>query len=196
MLFFFIKKFYVEELISTFLNWISTHVFHLSPAKFSSANIRIKPDFHPHLSPIADATFVKEKYLGRKINLQFLWSSIILVLRLYWGISSLRPDKAVGRPFCKNFLIFVKCPRDSRKMSDWFRCKKISQKLKYLNFKSLISTPTFRLSPAKLFALDMRKSVKQMESDEKIAFALFTLEVQIFQLLRNFLAAKPIRFLS
>ena len=35
----------------------------------------------------------------------------------------------------KNFLIIVKCPRDSRKTSDWFRCKKISQKLKYLNFK-------------------------------------------------------------
>ena len=46
-----------------------------------------------------------------------------------------RPDKAVGRPFCENFLILVKCPRDSRKKSDLFRCKKISQKLKYLNFK-------------------------------------------------------------
>ena len=41
----------------------------------------------------------------------------------------------MGRPFCKNFLILVKCPRDSRKKSDWFRCKKISQKLKYLKFK-------------------------------------------------------------
>ena len=41
----------------------------------------------------------------------------------------------MGRPFCKNFLIVVKRPRDSRKKSDWFRCKKISQKLKYLNFK-------------------------------------------------------------
>ena len=41
----------------------------------------------------------------------------------------------MGRPFCENFSILVKCPRDSRKKSDWFRCKKISQKLKYLNFK-------------------------------------------------------------
>ena len=92
--------------------------------------------------------FVKEKYIGRKINLHFLrvaaktcrkrklvWSSIILVLRIYWGLSSLRPDKTVGRPFCKTFLILLKCPRDSTKKSDWFRCTKISQKLKYLNFK-------------------------------------------------------------
>ena len=41
----------------------------------------------------------------------------------------------MGRPFCEDFLILVKCPRDSRKKSDWFRCEKISQKLKYLNFK-------------------------------------------------------------
>ena len=41
----------------------------------------------------------------------------------------------MGRPFGENFLILVKCPRDSRKKSDWFRHKKISQKLKYLNFK-------------------------------------------------------------
>ena len=41
----------------------------------------------------------------------------------------------MGRPFCENFLIFVKCPRDSKKKSDWFRCKKISQNLKHLNFR-------------------------------------------------------------
>ena len=41
----------------------------------------------------------------------------------------------MGRPFCKNVSILVKRPRDSTKKSDWFRCKKISQKLKYLNFK-------------------------------------------------------------
>ena len=29
----------------------------------------------------------------------------------------------------------MKCPCDSEKKSDWFRCKKISQKLKYLNSK-------------------------------------------------------------
>ena len=40
----------------------------------------------------------------------------------------------MGRPFCKNLLILVKCLRDSRQKSDCFRCKKISQKLKYLNF--------------------------------------------------------------
>ena len=50
-------------------------------------------------------------------------------------LSFLNPDKAVGRTFCENFSILIKCPRDSKKTSDWFRCKKISQKLKYLNFK-------------------------------------------------------------
>ena len=36
----------------------------------------------------------------------------------------------------KIFYPFGKCPRDSRKKSDWFRCKTVSQKLKYfLNFK-------------------------------------------------------------
>ena len=40
------------------------------------------------------------------------------------------------------------------------------------------------------------KSIERtLESNEKIFFALFTFEVQIFQLLQNFLAAKPIRFL-
>ena len=60
--------------------------------------------------------FVREKYLNRKINLHFLrvpakncrkrklvWSSLILVLRIYWGLSSLRPDKAVGGHFVKIF---------------------------------------------------------------------------------------------
>ena len=61
---------------------------------------------------------------------------------------------------------------------------------------SLISTHTFRLSPAKFFALDMHKLMKPIELNEKISFVLFTFEVQIFQLLRNFLPAKPIRFLS
>ena len=41
----------------------------------------------------------------------------------------------MGRPFCENFSVLVKCSRDSTKKSDWCRCKKISQKLKYLNFK-------------------------------------------------------------
>ena len=40
----------------------------------------------------------------------------------------------------------------------------------------------------------MRRVVKRKDKDEKISFALFAFEVQIFQLLRNFLAAKPIRF--
>ena len=49
--------------------------------------------------------------------------------------------------------------------------------------------------PLRLFAWDMCRVVKRTEQDEKISFALFTFEVQIFQRLRNFLAAKPIRFL-
>ena len=124
--------------------------------------------------------FVREKYLSRKINLHLLrvpvknyrkrkvWRSIILALRIYCGLSSLRPDKAVGRPFCENFSILVKCPRDSKKKSDWFLCKKISQKLKYLNFKCeqsegyfsscSIRFTTLRMSHAKNFAGDKRKA--------------------------------------
>ena len=41
----------------------------------------------------------------------------------------------MGLSFCENFSILVKCPRDLRKKSDWFRGKKIAQKLKYLDFK-------------------------------------------------------------
>ena len=52
------------------------------------------------------------------------------------------------------------------------------------------------MSPAKFFAWDMCKVVKRMEQDEKISSALFAFEVQIFQLLRNFLTAKPIRLLG
>ena len=52
-------------------------------------------------------------------------------------------------------------PRDLSKKSDWFRCKKISQKLKYFNFNSeqsernfsliYISYTTLRMSDAKIF---------------------------------------------
>ena len=141
------------------LSLISIHTFHLSLTLF----------------------FVKEKYLGRKINFHFLrvpakncckrkliWSSIILVLRIYWGLSSFRPDKAVGWTFCKNFLTLVKFPRDSRKKSDWFRCKKISQKLKYLNFKCeqserffssySIRFTTLHMSHAQNFSGEKRKA--------------------------------------
>ena len=48
---------------------------------------------------------------------------------------SLRPDQAVRRPFCKNCLIALKAQRELRKKCVWFRCKLISQKLNYSNFK-------------------------------------------------------------
>ena len=54
---------------------------------------------------------------------------------------------------------------------------------------------SFRLLPVKFFAKDMRNVVKPTGSDEKMSFAEFAFEVQIFQLLRNFFAAKPIRLL-
>ena len=40
------------------------------------------------------------------------------------------------------------------------------------------------------------KSSEPIEQDEKMSFALFAFEVEIFQLLWNFLTAKPIRLLS
>ena len=57
---------------------------------------------------------------------------------------------------------------------------------------------TSHLSPVavKFFTLCMRNLVKPTESDEKNLVTLFTGEFQIFQLLQNFLEAKPIRFLS
>ena len=61
---------------------------------------------------------------------------------------------------------------------------------------SLSSTHAFRLSPAKFFSWDMCRVVKRIELVENISFALFTFEVQTFQLRRNFLTAKPIRLLS
>ena len=59
-----------------------------------------------------------EKLISTFLEFQrkLVWSSIMLVLRMYWGLSSLRPDKAVGRSFCENFLILGKCLRDSRSL--------------------------------------------------------------------------------
>ena len=42
---------------------------------------------------------------------------------------------------------------------------------------SLISTHTFRLSPAKFFAWDMRRVVKRIGHDGKISLALFAFKV-------------------
>ena len=53
----------------------------------------------------------------------------------------------------------------------------------------------FSLVTSEIFVWDMRRVVKRIEQDEKISSALFAFEVQIFQLLRNFLTAKPIRLL-
>ena len=62
---------------------------------------------------------------------------------------------------------------------------------------SLISTNMFHWSPANFFVWDMRRVVKRtdIDQDEKVSSALFAFEVQIFQLLRNFLTVKPIRLL-
>ena len=119
----------------------------------------------------------------------------------------------MGRPFCENFLILVKCPRDSRKESDWFLCEKISQKLKYLNFKCEQSERYFFVLfyslhhsahvPCEKFCWRQAKSVsgyahsgETNRTGQKTSFSLFVFEVQIFQLLRNILTAKPIRLLS
>ena len=54
-------------------------------------------------------------------------------------------------------------------------------------------TRAFCLSPAKIFVCSMGET---NGAGRKISFALFAFEVQIFQLLRNFLTAKPIRLLE
>ena len=78
---------------------------------------------------------------------------------LLLGLINLR-----GGHFIKIFLIVVKCPLDSEKKSDWFRCKKMSQNLKCLNFKCEQSEKYFsscctgftvlHMSHAKTFAGD------------------------------------------
>ena len=70
-----------------------------------------------------------------------------------------------GSNLKKKFLMFVKCPRDLGRKSDWFRCQKISQKLIYLNFKCeqkeryffFLPISTLRMSHAKHIAGDKQK---------------------------------------
>ena len=54
----------------------------------------------------------------------------------------------------------------------------------------------FSLVASEIFLMGHAESGETNKKDEKISFALFAFEVQIFQLLRNFLTAKPIRLLS
>ena len=68
----------------------------------------------------------------------------------------------------KNFLILVKCPRDSRKKSDWFRCEKISQKLKYLNFKCEQSERYFSSCSIRFTTLRMSmRKISQATSEKR-----------------------------
>ena len=71
-----------------------------------------------------------------------------------------------------------------------------SELVYFCDLLSLILTHSFHLWPVKIFALDMGKLMNPVESDKKFTFALFTFEVQIFQLLQSFHAAKSIRLLS
>ena len=89
----------------------------------------------------------------------------------------------MGQSFCKNIFIFMKCPIDSRKKSDWFCYKKISQKLKYLNFKCEQSEDifSFYLFVSPLCACPMRKTslatgeMCEWKSGFSVAFFSFVL---------------------
>ena len=61
----------------------------------------------------------------------------------------------------------MKCPRDSRKKFDWFRCKKISQKLNYLNFKSEQSERYFSSCPVCFTTLRMSHAKNTLATSEK-----------------------------
>ena len=78
----------------------------------------------------------------------------------------------------------TKIPPSTSKMREWK--------------SSLISNQALRLSSAKFFARkwDMRRVMKRLQQTKKNFFALFAFEVQIFQLLQNFLTAKPDFFLE
>ena len=54
----------------------------------------------------------------------------------------------------------------------------------------------FSLVASEIFRMGHARSVEMNRTGRKVSFALFAFEVQIFQLLRNFLTAKPIRLLS
>ena len=54
----------------------------------------------------------------------------------------------------------------------------------------------FSLVASEKFRMGHAQSGETNKQDEKVSFALFAFEVQIFQLLRNFLTAKPIRLFS
>ena len=70
----------------------------------------------------------------------------------------------------------------------WNKGANGSVKADFHSHISLVDSEIFRIGHAQI--------VKPIKSDGKISFTLFIYEVQIFQLLRNSLAAKPIRFLS
>ena len=122
----------------------------------------LKPDFHSNLSPIADDILRYGKVSRSKtVNFHFLesqrkncrkrqvvWSSIILVLRLYWGLSSIRPDKGVGGHFV-NF------------SSSWNVHRSLVL-LKYLNFKCEQSERYF-------FVLSFRFTALRMSHVKKVA---------------------------
>ena len=54
----------------------------------------------------------------------------------------------------------------------------------------------FSLVASEIFRMGHAQSGETNRTGRKISFALFAFEVQIFQLPRNFLTAKPIRLLS
>ena len=69
----------------------------------------------------------------------------------------------------------MKGPRDLEKESDWFRWKKISQKLKYLNFKReqskryfsshSVGFTTLRMSNAESFVGDRRNQALTLQGE-------------------------------
>ena len=111
----------------------------------------------------------------------------------------------MGRPFCKNFLILVKCPRDSRKKSDWFRCEKISQisqisqKLKYLNSKCEQSGRSFFvLLVSPLCACPLRKTslATSEKSEWKSGLIFITVRTQRVYFSTSFRLGPADRFLA
>ena len=162
--------------------------------KLHNPRFRVKPDFHSHFSPIADTFPFTLFAYRRRINLHCLrvpakncrngklvWNSIILVLRTYWGLSSLRLGliKLWGSHFVKIFqsswnvhvtqersLIGFAVRKFRRSWNIW---TSNANRAKDIFSSCSISLTTLRMSHEKTFADDQRKAWVKIRLHTKIS---------------------------
>ena len=147
--------------------------------------------------------FVRGKYLSRKINLHILrvpakncckrkliWSAIILVLRIYCGLSSLRPYKVVGRPFCKKFWSSWNVHVTQKRSLIGFTVRKFrrswniwtpnANRAKDIFSSCCVHFTTLRMSHAKNFASDKRKAWVEIRLYTRTVHSISASNARIF----------------